>query len=79
MLGLEEKSGMELFLYYRLGTCSRRSMLKTKKRYGRPKPYKPRGNLLQRLSKETGLSIDQVHEQLLRERAILLKLKGINN
>ncbi|QCS50310.1 hypothetical protein FEK30_13255 [Picosynechococcus sp. PCC 11901] len=68
---------MRIFLYPRLGTCSKRSFLKTKKRYGQPKPYKPRGQLLQRLAAETGWTIDQVHEQLLRERDVLLKLKGI--
>ncbi|ANV84620.1 hypothetical protein AWQ21_09620 [Picosynechococcus sp. PCC 7003] len=68
---------MEIVLYQKLSTRSRRSILRTKKRYGRPKPYKPRGQLLQRLAKETGWTIDQVHEQLLRERAVLLKLKGI--
>lgn len=70
---------MEIQLYPKLATNSRKAFLKVKRRYGRSYHYKPRGDLLERLSKETGKTIDEVHEQLLRERAILLKLKGIEN
>lgn len=39
--------------------------------------YNPKSNLLLRLSKETGLTIDEVYNQLQKERAILLKLRGV--
>lgn len=66
-----------LVLYPKLGTRSKRAILKIKKRYGKPYHYKPRGDLLARLAEEMGWTIDQVHDQLLRERQVLLKLKGI--
>lgn len=62
----------EIRLWTRLGTCSRRAMLKRKARFGRPYFYQPRGDLLQRLSRETGLSIDDVYQQLQKERDELL-------
>ena len=52
-------------------------MLKTKKKYGHPYVYNPRSRLLKRLSSETGLTIDETYNQLLRERVIMLKLRGI--
>lgn len=67
----------QIILYPKLSTRSKRAILKIKKRYGRLYHYKPKGILLERLAKETGWTIDQVHDQLLRERAVLLKLKGI--
>lgn len=65
---------MELILYPRLSTRSQRAMLKTKKAFGHPYHYTPRGNLLQRLSRETGMSIDEVVARLDLERDYLLKL-----
>ena len=67
----------EIFLWQKLGTRSRRAMLKTKKKYGRPYSYNPRGILLKRLSDETGLTIEGVYNQLLQEREIMLKLRGV--
>lgn len=64
---------MELILYPKLGTCSRRAIRRSKTRYGRPYEYRPRGNLLRRLSHETGLSLDGVLDQLRDERAYLLE------
>lgn len=66
-----------LVLYLKLCTRSRRAMQKTKKRGGRPYVYNPRGDLLTRLSEETGMSKDEVYNQLHREREVILKLKGI--
>jgi hypothetical protein len=63
----------DLILYSRLQTKSRRALLKVRGRFGRPYFYRPRGDLLQRLSRETGLSIEQVYVQLFREREILLR------
>lgn len=68
---------MELVLYTRLSTCSRRALLKTKKRWGGNYHYSPRGPLLDRLSREMGWSREQVYNQLLEERRILLVLYGI--
>ncbi len=69
---------MELKLYQLLGTCSRRALTKRRYRPSRlhrasePYVYNPRINLLERLSRETGLSIQEVIEQLLKERNYLL-------
>lgn len=66
----------ELILYSKLCTRSRRAIVKTKRRYGHSYTYTPRGDLLQRLSRETGMTEEQVYIQLLRERETLLKLFG---
>jgi hypothetical protein len=60
---------MELILYRRLGTLSRRVLLR---RISQPSPYTPRRHLLARLSKETGMTMGQVWVQLEREREYLL-------
>jgi predicted amidohydrolase len=59
---------MTLDLYYRLCSRSRKAFKKTKKRWGRNYQYRPRGDLLQRLSQETGLSLWEVNEKLKEER-----------
>jgi hypothetical protein len=64
---------MELILYPRLSTRSKKALVKTKKRFGRTYHYSPRGDLLERLSQETGMTIEQVCQQLKRERAYLLR------
>jgi len=64
---------MTLDLYYRLGTCSRRAITKTRKKYGRPYIYRPRGDLLERLAQETGLSLWDVRQKLYEEREELLQ------
>lgn len=61
-----------LLLYNRLSTRSRRALVKTKKQWGHAYEYRPRGTLLQRLSRETGMSIEDVYNQLMRERAQLI-------
>jgi hypothetical protein len=63
---------MELILYHKLSTRSRRALLKTKGRGGKQYCYSPRGDLLERLSRETGMSVDSVVSQLLKERKFLL-------
>jgi hypothetical protein len=65
---------MELILYELLGTRSRRAIFKTHRRthaYQRTL-YVPRLDLVQRLSRETGLSHEQVYEQMRKERDYLL-------
>jgi hypothetical protein len=64
---------MTILLYPRLSTCSKRALMKTKKRWGYSYSYNPKGNLLQRLSNETGMTIEQVYHQLQAERVELLK------
>jgi hypothetical protein len=65
---------MELILYPRLSTRSKRAITRRKKKWGHPYHYSPRGDLLERLSSETGMSIDEVYFQLQRERQYLLSL-----
>lgn len=65
---------MELRLYYKLGTQSRRAIRRSKTRYGRPYEYRPRGNLIRRLANETGQSYEQVLDQLMEERRELIRL-----
>lgn len=60
-------------LYPRLSTRSRRALGKSRRRNGKPYVYRPRGNLLRRLSQETGMSLEEVFSQLLTERARLLR------
>ncbi len=60
---------MELILYRRLGTFSRRAFLR---RTCNPNAYIPRRHLLTRLAKETGMTMGQVWEQLEKEREYLL-------
>lgn len=63
---------MNLILYPKLSTRSRRAIRKTKTSFGRTYFYKPRGHLLERLSKETGLDVEAVYNQLMKERAYLV-------
>lgn len=67
---------MDLLLYPRLSTRSRRAIRRTKKSYGRPYEYRPYGNLVKRLSNETGQSSEWVMDQLLKEREFLLSQGG---
>jgi hypothetical protein len=65
----------EFPLYRRLSTRSRRAIVRTNKRYGHPYTYNPRGNLLRRLSRETGMTLEQVYSQLMRERSELIRTR----
>jgi hypothetical protein len=60
---------MELLLYPKLGTFSRRVLLR---RSRQANAYTPRRHLLARLSKETGMTMGQVWVQLEKEREYLL-------
>lgn len=62
----------QLELYYLLGTCSRRAIKKTKTSFGNEYRYRPRGDVLKRLSEQTGKSVEEVYNQLQRERQYLL-------
>ena len=66
---------MNLILYPKLGTRSKRALVRTNRR-GFKKAgthsYSPKGTLLTRLAHETGMTIHQVYAQLQKERAYLL-------
>lgn len=70
---------MEIVLYHKLSTRSKRALTKTNYKYskshpgGQPYVYNPRGQLLRRLSRETGKTLDEVREQLLAEREYILR------
>jgi len=66
---------MNLTLYPRLSTRSKKALTRKNSYWGKPYTYKPRGTLLLRLSRETGLTIDQVRSQLDREREYLISQK----
>lgn len=71
---------MQLIMYPRMGTLSKRCMTKVNHK-GFVKTlltyqYRPKIQLLRRLVKETGFTIDQVADQIQKERAYLLKLLG---
>jgi hypothetical protein len=63
---------MDIIIYPLLGTTSRRAMVREKSRFGRLYVYRPRGNLLDRLSTETGMSKNAVLRQIARERQQLI-------
>ena len=71
---------MELKLYPKLSTCSKRAL--TRRHYrgsqrhasGELAVYTPRGALLDRLSQETGMDRGAVVRQLFAEREYLLSL-----
>jgi hypothetical protein len=62
----------ELKLWFQLCTCSRRAIKRSKGRFGHPYTYRPRGDLLARLAKQNGMTVDQVYRQLLKERETLI-------
>jgi hypothetical protein len=64
---------MQFVIYTRLQTQSRRAFLRVKTRYGRPYDYRPRGDLLERLSRELGWSKEQVLDKIVEEREFLLR------
>lgn len=67
---------MDLILYPRLGTRSRRALLRTNRRgfkKAEEHVYRPKGTLLVRLAREFGMNVGQVATQLQKERAYLLK------
>jgi hypothetical protein len=63
---------MNIIIYPLLGTTSRRAMVREKSRFGQPYVYRPRGNLLDRLSAETGMTKNAVLRQIARERQQLM-------
>jgi hypothetical protein len=66
---------MNLTLYPRLSTRSKKAVTRKNGRWGKPYFYRPRGSLLERLARETGMTINQVRLQLEKEREYLLQQK----
>ena len=69
---------MDIYLYYELGTCSRRAFQRFFGKYGRPYYYKPKGNLLARLALQFGKSKEEIYNQLMNERMYLAEKHGWN-
>jgi hypothetical protein len=63
---------MNLTLYPKLSTRSKKALTRKSGRWGKPYNYQPRGNLLTRLARETGLTVEQVWMQLQKEREYLM-------
>lgn len=63
---------MVLIAYARMCTRSRRAMNRGETRRGKPYYYRPRISLINRLSRELGMSREQVLDQIQREREFLL-------
>lgn len=66
---------MNLTLYPRLSTRSKKAVTRKNGRWGKPYFYRPRGRLLERLARETGMTINQVRSQLEKEREYLIAQK----
>lgn len=62
---------MELLIYPKLSTRSRRAMLRKKKRWGHKYYYTPRSTLVLRLMEETGLTYLEVLQQISVEQKYL--------
>lgn len=60
-------------LWTQLGTNSRRALSRRNKRFGHPYVYRPRGNLLLRLARENGTTVEAIYQQLMQLRAELLR------
>jgi len=66
---------MNLTLYPKLSTRSKKALTRKNARWGKPYIYRPRGSLLERLARETGMTINQVRSQLEKERQYLIVQK----
>ena len=68
---------MKLRIYPKLDRDSRKAMLRLRNKHGRAVDYNPRIDLLQRLSAELDLSVEDVLMELLEEREYLLKNRNV--
>ena len=66
----------KLILYPLLNKRSKTAIKRKRKRFGHPYLYSPRQILLSRLSQETGMTKEEVFDQLMREREFLLAHPG---
>jgi len=63
---------MNLILYSKLSTRSKKALTRKSSYWGKRYVYRPRGRLLERLARETGMTINQVLSQLEEEREYLI-------
>ena len=63
----------QMKIWQKLCTCSKRAMAKTKKKYGHPYFYNPRGDILQNIANRFGITIDEAYLDLLKIREEVLK------
>jgi hypothetical protein len=63
---------MRLKAFPLLRRRSQLPMLRTKTKWGKEYHYSPRGNLLVRVSKQLGISIEDAYHQIITEREYLL-------
>ena len=63
----------QIKIWNKLSTNSRRAIKRTKKRYGKPYFYNPRGHLLSNISHRENISIDQAFNDLMTIRQEILK------
>lgn len=68
---------MNLIFYPKLSTRSKKALARKNKKWGHPYKYKPRGTLLVRLARETGMTMTQVRSQLEKEREYLLNQNSL--
>lgn len=68
---------MNLTLYSKLNIRSKKALTRKVGRWGKPYIYRPRGCLLERLARETGMTIYQVRSQLDKERQYLIAQKDL--
>ncbi|MEG4396475.1 hypothetical protein [Microcoleus sp. BROC3] len=68
---------MNLTLYPKLSTRSKKALTRKNGRWGKLYIYRPRGILLERLARETNLTISQVQLQLEKEREYLIAQKDL--
>lgn len=68
---------LETKIYISLSTRSRRALKKTKGRFGRKlKDYRPRADLVNRLSQQLGISDTEAYNALLKIREEMLRQKN---
>ena len=63
---------MVTIAYARMSTRSRRAMVRVTTRYGKPYQYRPRITLVKRLATELNMSLEDVLDQIEKERKYLL-------
>jgi hypothetical protein len=68
---------MNLTLYPKLSSRSKKALTRKIGRWGKPYYYRPRGHLLKRLARETGMTVSQVQSQLEKERDYLLQQQNL--
>ncbi|HEY9657739.1 MAG TPA: hypothetical protein V6C65_04680 [Allocoleopsis sp.] len=64
---------MRLIIYPKLSTCSKRSFIRLRGRFGNPHLYHPRIDLIRRLQYELGWTELQVLSRIEEEREYLLQ------